>query len=84
MPSTETCPTVAGAVTLEDLDSGRLARAVRTQEAEYLAGLDLEADAVEPLNVTVGLAQPFDLDHGGHSGDSRGGSAGGKESRNDS
>ena len=54
---------VAGAVALEDLDRGRLARAVRSDEGEDLAGADLEIDPPHRLEAVVGLAQALDADH---------------------
>ena len=44
-------------VALQDLDGRGLARAVRAEEPEDLAGGDLEADAAERLHVAVRLAQ---------------------------
>jgi hypothetical protein len=52
------------AVALEDLDRGRLPRAVGTEEAEDLAGTDIEADAPHRVSPTVGLAQIADRDRG--------------------
>src|SRR6185312_16935415 len=52
----------ARAVALEDLDTGRLACAVRPQQSEDLAALDRDVDAAERLEVAVALAQPADLD----------------------
>ena len=48
-PSTETSPPSALAVALEDLDRRRLAGAVGAEEAEDLAGGDLEVDAAHRL-----------------------------------
>ena len=48
---------VAVAVALEDLDRGRLSGAVRPEEAEYLAGADLEVDAADRLVGAVALPQ---------------------------
>ena len=48
------------AVALEDLDRRRLARSVGAEEREDLAARDLEIDAADGLEVTVGLAQPAD------------------------
>ena len=48
---------VAQPVALEDLDGGRLAGAVGAEEAEHLAGGDVEADAAHRLDAVVGLAQ---------------------------
>src|SRR4029077_13786468 len=57
---------VAVAVPLEDLDSRRLARPVRAEQAEDLARLDGEVDAPDRLEVAVGLSQALHLD-GAHS-----------------
>ena len=48
---------VALAVALEDLDRRRLAGAVRAEEAEHLALLDLEVDPADRLELSVRLAQ---------------------------
>ena len=53
---------VAPAVALEDLDGGRLAGAVRPEQAEHLADGDLEVDPAQRLQVAVALAQVSDLD----------------------
>ena len=53
---------VALAVALEDLDRRRLAGAVRAEQAEDLALLDLEADAANGLDLAVRLAQVADGD----------------------
>src|SRR5690606_4175653 len=45
----------------EDLDGGRLAGPVRAEEAEGLAGLDGEVDAVDRGQRPVGLAEAPDL-----------------------
>ena len=42
---------------LEDLDRGRLARAVRAEQAEALAGRDLEGDPAHGLHRAVALAE---------------------------
>jgi len=42
----------------EDAHHRRLARAVGTEQPEHRPALDVEVDAVERLNVTVGLGQP--------------------------
>ena len=55
---------VALAVALEDLDRGRLARAVRAEQAEDLAALDLEADPADRLELAVRLAEVSDADRG--------------------
>ena len=52
---------VALAVALEDLDRRRLAGAVRAEQAEDLAGRDLEVDPAHRLDAVVRLAQ---ADHG--------------------
>ena len=52
----------AGAVALEDLGRGGLARAVGAEEAEDLPGGDGEGDVAHRLHVAVGLAQAVDLD----------------------
>ena len=48
-PSTSTVAGVALAVALEDLDRRRLAGAVRAEQAEHLARLDLEVDPAQRL-----------------------------------
>ena len=53
---------VAGAIPLEDLDRRRLARAVRAEQAEHLALLDLEVDPAHRLQLPVGLPQAADGD----------------------
>ena len=50
----------------EQLDGGGLARAVRPEEAEHLAGLDAQVERLEPDGVPVHLAQALGLDGGGH------------------
>src|SRR5439155_4578783 len=54
---------------LQDLDRGGLARPVRPQEGEDLSGRNRQVDALDGLEVAVGLAEPTDLDgwvgHGG-------------------
>ena len=51
---------VALAVALEDLDGRRLAGAVRAEQAEDLAGSDLEVDPAHRLDAVVRLAQAAD------------------------
>ena len=51
-------------IALEDLDGRRLAGAVRAQEGEDLAALDLEVEPCDRLDLAVALAQPFDRDGG--------------------
>ena len=46
----------------ENPDGGGLAGAVRPQQAEHRAALDLEVDSAQGLDVLVGLAQPLRLD----------------------
>ncbi len=53
---------VGRAQALEDLDRGRLAGAVRPEQAEDLAGADLEIDAVDGGDVGVALDQAADTD----------------------
>ena len=48
----------------QDLDRGRLARAVGPEEAEGLPRLDLEADAADGFDLSVALDQAGDLDGG--------------------
>ena len=55
----------ARAVALEDLDGGRLAGAVRAEQAEHLAALDLERHAAHGLDRPVRLAQVAHLYGGG-------------------
>ena len=55
---------VAIADPLEDLDGRGLAGPVRAQEAEHLAGFDVEAHAGDGLDVAVPLAQVAAADDG--------------------
>jgi hypothetical protein len=55
---------VGQAVALEDLDRRGLARAVGAEEAEHLAGGDVEADAADGLRAVVGLVEVSDGDRG--------------------
>ena len=55
-------PGTAHAVALEDLDRGRLAGAVRAEQAEHLAALHGEIDSADGLELAVGLAQSGDRD----------------------
>jgi hypothetical protein len=55
---------VGGEQRREDPDGGRLARAVRTQQAEDGSGLDVEVDSAEGVDIAVALAQSFGLDGG--------------------
>ena len=56
---------VVVAVAFEDLDGRGLAGAVRPEQAEDLAGAHGEVDALEGLEVAVGLAQAAGFDDGG-------------------
>ena len=48
----------------EHADGGRLARPVGSEQAEHLAGVDLEVDPLHRLDTAgIGLAQPAHLDH---------------------
>src|SRR5581483_1532743 len=58
---------VARAVALEDLDGRRLAGAVRAEQAEHLAGTDLEVDPAHRLVLAVALAQTAHAHCCGHS-----------------
>jgi hypothetical protein len=49
---------------LEDLDGGRLARAVRPEEGEDLTARDVQVDSRDGLDVAVALAQAANLDDG--------------------
>ena len=53
---------VGSAVALEDLDRGGLARAVRAEQAEHLAGRDRERDPVDRGRGAVALLERGDLD----------------------
>ena len=55
------------AVALEDLDRRGLARAVRPEKAEHLAGRDLEVDAAHGFDRAVTHAEVAHLDRGTHS-----------------
>ena len=63
VPSTETVPELRRAVTLEDLDGGRLAGTVVAEQAVHLAFGDLERDPGHGIGRSVALAQVADLDH---------------------
>src|SRR5205823_4994151 len=60
---------IPAAVALEDLDGRRLARAVRAEQGEDLAGLDREVDPAERLVVAVALPEARH-DDGRHSSSS--------------
>jgi hypothetical protein len=47
-----------------DLDERRLAGTVVTEDAGDLAGVDLEVDALQRIDVAVGLADVFHDDEG--------------------
>ena len=66
-PSTRHLARVARAVALEDLDRRRLAGAVRAEQAEDLALLDLEVDAAHRLERAVRLPQAADGDRASRS-----------------
>src|SRR5205814_1985390 len=57
---------VALAVALQDLDRRRLARPVRAEQAEHLASAKLEVDALQRLEVSVGLRQAANADDSAH------------------
>ena len=56
----------ARAEALQDLDRRRLARAVRPEEGEDLAALDLEVDAGDRVELAVALVQTADGDDRRH------------------
>ena len=47
---------------LQNLDGRRLPGAVRPQQSENLARVDLEIDALDGLEITIALAKSFDGD----------------------
>jgi hypothetical protein len=47
-----------------DLDGGRLARAIRADVADNFAGAEAEADVFDGGKTAVALAEGFDLEHG--------------------
>jgi hypothetical protein len=49
-------------VTLEDLDRGGLAGAVRAEQTEHLARVDRQRQTVDGAHAAVLLAEPGDLD----------------------
>ena len=51
---------------LQDLDRGGLARAVRPEQADHLAGADVEVDTGEHVVVAVAHPQVADLDRNLH------------------
>jgi hypothetical protein len=55
-------PAAPLAVALQDLDRRGLAGAVRTQEAENLARMNLEVEAAQDLDGAIALAQPLHRD----------------------
>ena len=55
---------VGAAQALHALHGGRLAGAVRPEDAEDLASLDTEREVVDGNGATVGLAQVIHRDHG--------------------
>ena len=48
---------------LQDLDGGRLTRAVRAEQGEHLPSVDVEVDAVDGRDVRIPLHEAADLDH---------------------
>ena len=52
-------------VALEDLDGGRLARAVRAEQRERLTDADVEGDPLDGGLAAVALDEFFDVDGGG-------------------
>src|SRR5437899_5111569 len=48
---------------LQDLDGGRLARAVRAEQGEHLPPVDVKVDAVDGRDVRIPLHEAADLDH---------------------
>jgi hypothetical protein len=55
---------VSGHEPLEDLDGGRLARTIGTQEPQNLPSLDLEVHATESPGLSIPLGQSRDLHDG--------------------
>src|SRR5207244_7659885 len=56
---------IRSAVTLEDLDGRRLARAIRSEDGEDLARLDRERQAIDDAAAVVLLHQVADFDRRG-------------------
>jgi hypothetical protein len=52
-------------ISLEDLDGGRLSRAVRAEQCERLADADVEGDPLDRGLAAVALDEVFDVDGGG-------------------
>jgi len=63
-PRTRTSPAVRSRVPLEDLDGRRLPRAVRAEDGDDLALLDLQVESAHGLQRAVRLPQPPDRDDG--------------------
>src|SRR6266487_5450497 len=59
---------IALSVALEYLDRRRLAGAVRTEQTENLAGVELEVDALQRFELAVRLGQAANADDRGHGG----------------
>ena len=57
-PSTATSPPSRRAESFQDLDGGGLARAVRAEQREALAGRDVEVEAVDDRAAAVALRSP--------------------------
>src|SRR5580765_6260016 len=67
-PPTRAVPPVGRDRGRQDADGRRLARAVRPEQPEHLAGADLEIDSGDGLDASgVDLAELFDFDHGASS-----------------
>jgi hypothetical protein len=62
-------PCRGGTEPLQDLEGGRLAGAVGSEEAEDLASIDGERDVLEHRPVAVAPVEPVHLDHRVTSGD---------------
>jgi len=62
-PSTRTVPLVAGMKPGDDAHRGRLAGAVRAEEAENLTGLRRERHVADRRPFAVPFAQVRDFDH---------------------
>ena len=62
-PRTRAVPPSAAPVALDDLDRGRLARAVRSEQRDEFPAADRQRDAVEDGPRPVALDQPVNDDH---------------------
>ena len=63
-PSTSTLPGVGGEEAFADLDGGRLSGAVGAEQAEALAGRDLEVEAIDGDDIVVSLPESLDPEGG--------------------